>query len=498
MSEQMDKQEYKMKMDELSLELAQLQRSCKEAGIPVMIVFEGLDAAGKGTMISQLIRPLDPRGFQVHATGRETAEERLYPFLWRFWNRTPAKGRIAVFDRSWYRKVMQERFQNPLISAELSHAYEEIKAFEKQLTDDGVILIKFFLTISKEEQRKRFNKLAAKKETAWRVTVADRARHEAYEEYQELCKEAVAATDRPEAPWYVVDSHDRRSASVKILAAVVEYIKNKYDELTAVISEPPAEQTDPVPVISESVFDAVDLEAMLTREVYQQQRKKLQKKLTRLHGLLYQQRIPVVLAFEGWDAGGKGGAIKRLTEKLDPRGYVVNPVASPNDIERQHHYLWRFWQTMPKAGHIGIYDRSWYGRVMVERIEGFCTRAEWQRAYDEINAMEQHLVHSGAIVLKFWMHIDKDEQLRRFEARQNDPAKAWKITDEDWRNRDKWDAYEVAVNEMIHYTSTPYAPWIIVAGNSKYYARIKVLENVIDYIEKGLQEHEISQKSDHE
>ena len=226
----------------------------------------------------------------------------------------------------------------------------------------------------------------------------------------------------------------------------------------------------------------------MPKEVYEERLKELQKKMEHLHGELYRRRIPVVLGFEGWDAGGKGGAIKRLTSHMDPRGYVVNPTASPSDTEKAHHYLWRFWRAMPKAGHIAIFDRTWYGRVMVERIEGFCTEKEWKRAYGEINAMEQDLVNAGAIVLKFWMQIDKDEQARRFEARQENPKKQWKITDEDWRNREKWDQYEVAVEEMLEKTSMPHAPWIVVEGNDKYYARIKVLECVTEAIEKRLKE----------
>ena len=240
--------------------------------------------------------------------------------------------------------------------------------------------------------------------------------------------------------------------------------------------------------MGESILSRADLSLSYTKEEYKQRLNELQKRIEQLHGELYRRRIPVVLGFEGWDAGGKGGAIKRLTEKMDPRGYVVHPTASPNDIERQHHYLWRFWMDMPKAGHVTIFDRTWYGRVMVERIEGFCTRQEWQRAYKEINSMERDLADAGAIVLKFWMQIDKDEQERRFKARQENPEKQWKITDEDWRNREKWEQYEEAVNEMLIRTSTPYAPWVVVEGNNKYYARIKVLETVVKAIEERLKD----------
>ncbi len=236
------------------------------------------------------------------------------------------------------------------------------------------------------------------------------------------------------------------------------------------------------------VLSGVDLSKSLTREEYKEKVGKLQKRLEILHSEIYRLRIPVVLGFEGWDAGGKGGAIKRLTSHLDPLGYQVCPTASPNDIERKHHYLWRFWNKVPKAGHIAIFDRTWYGRVMVERIEGFCTEDEWKRAYQEINEMEAHMANAGAVVLKFWLHIDKDEQERRFKERMAIPEKQWKITDEDWRNREKWDQYEIAVNEMLVRTSTTYAPWIVVAGNSKYYARVKVLQTVVDALEAKIRQ----------
>ncbi len=238
----------------------------------------------------------------------------------------------------------------------------------------------------------------------------------------------------------------------------------------------------------------MDLEKTMDREEYRKKLDQLQKRLERLHGDLYRYRIPVVLGFEGWDAAGKGGAIRRLTSHLDPRGYQVCPTASPSSTEKAHHYLWRFWTRFPKDGHIAVFDRTWYGRVMVERIEGFCTEEEWHRAYQEINDMEAHLVHSGAVVLKFWLHIDKDEQERRFNDRMKNPEKQWKITDEDWRNREKWDQYEEAVNEMLEKTSTEDAPWIVVEGNSKYYARIKVMETVADALEKKIKEVEKAKK----
>ena len=384
---------------------------------------------------------------------------------------------------------MVERYEKKTHKKDIPGVLEDIENFEKQLTDDGTLLIKFFLTISEKEQEKRFDKLLSKEETSWRVSKADKDRNKHYEEYARMADEMLTRTDTEYAPWTIIEAHDERYAAVKILTTVVEAFEERYEKEQ--ITQPRQidgkfGQND----LKESVLKKVDLSKRLDRETYEKKLDELQKKLTLLHSEIYAKRIPVVLAFEGWDAGGKGGAIKRLTRALDPRGYTVNPTSSPNDIERAHHYLWRFWTKMPKDGHIAIFDRTWYGRVMVERIEGFCTTQEWQRAFKEMNQMEQQLVNHGAIVIKFWMHIDKEEQERRFKERQENPDKQWKITDEDWRNREKWELYEQAVDEMMVRTSTVNAPWVIVEGNDKLYARIKVLETVVDALEKRLHHNE--------
>ena len=489
LSKTMDKKEYKKRMEVLEPKLARLQRELKSCNVPVMIVFEGFGGAGKGTQINHLIEPMDPRGFTVYSTQAETQEEQYHPFLWRFWNKTPEKGRIAIFDRSWYGKLLVERYEKKTHKKDIPGVLEDIENFEKQLTDDGTLLIKFFLAISEKEQGKRFDKLLSKEETSWRVSKADKDRNKHYEEYARMADEMLTRTDTEYAPWTIIEAHDERYAAVKILTTVVEAFEERYEKEQ--ITQPRQidgkfGQND----LKESVLKKVDLSKRLDRETYEKKLDELQKKLTLLHSEIYAKRIPVVLAFEGWDAGGKGGAIKRLTRALDPRGYTVNTTSSPNDIERAHHYLWRFWTKMPKDGHIAIFDRTWYGRVMVERIEGFCTTQEWQRAFKEMNQMEQQLVNHGAIVIKFWMHIDKEEQERRFKERQENPDKQWKITDEDWRNREKWELYEQAVDEMMVRTSTVNAPWVIVEGNDKLYARIKVLETVVDALEKRLHHNE--------
>ncbi|MCI9398420.1 MAG: polyphosphate:AMP phosphotransferase [Lachnospiraceae bacterium] len=487
LTKSLKKKEYKKRMVKLESKIAFLQRELKNLGVPVMIVFEGFGAAGKGTQINRLIQALDPRGFTVYSTDAETKDEKMHPFLWRFWTKTPEKGRIAVFDRSWYRKLLVDRYEKKTSKKEIPIILEEISSFEKQLTDGGTLVMKFFLDISEREQKKRFHKLMEKKATSWRVSDKDLDRNKHFQDYLEMADEMLTKTDSDYAPWTIVEAEDDRYATVKILSTVAAAFEDRYKkEKESKKKEREVDGRFDKSELNDSVLKKVDLSKKMEEKAYEKRLDELQKKLRLLHGKLYAKRIPVVLAFEGWDAGGKGGAIKRLTNALDPRGYTVNPTSSPNDIERAHHYLWRFWTKMPKDGHIAIFDRTWYGRVMVERIEGFCTTQDWQRAYKEINQMEQQLVNHGAVVLKFWLHIDKEEQARRFQDRQDNPEKSWKITDEDWRNREKWDLYEKAVDEMLVRTSTADAPWIIVEGNDKLYARIKVLETVVNALEKRM------------
>lgn len=489
LSKKVDKKTYRRVMDEAEEKLGLLQRECKDAGIPVILVFEGMGAAGKGVQINRLIQALDPRGFDVYACDRPTEDEQMRPFLWRYWTKTPAKGRIAVFDRSWYRSVQVDRFDGLTPEDKLGDAYQDILSFEKQLCDDGTVIMKFFLYIDKDEQKKRFKKLEGSKETSWRVTDEDWNRNKDFGRYLKMNEEMLEKTDTDYAPWVIIEAVDKDYAALKIASTVMDRLEYELEH-----SRPEEERTAQGQEakirerFKNGVLSGIDLSKSLTEEEYKTRLKKLQKRLAELHSELYRLRIPVVIGFEGWDAGGKGGAIKRLTSNLDPRGYRVNPTAAPNDIEKVHHYLWRFWNNVPKAGHIAVFDRTWYGRVMVERIEGFCSEAQWRRAYQEINEMESHMANAGAVVLKFWLHIDKDEQERRFRERQANPAKQWKITDEDWRNREKWEQYEEAVNEMLIRTSTTYAPWIVVEGNDKRYARVKVLQTVVDALEKKIKE----------
>lgn len=489
LNKNLSKSEYKEVETTYESRIGAIQRQLKEKNIPVIVVFEGWDAAGKGSLINQMILPMDPRGFSVHTIGDPQCDELRRPYLQRFWMKIPKRGGLAVFDKSWYHRTFEERINKSIDSSKLAEAYGEIRAFERQLTDDGYVIIKLFIHISKEEQKKRFNKLESNKATSWRVTKKDWKQNKNYDEYLEAVEETIRETDNEYAPWTIIEGTNRRFAAAKMYLTVLKVLENRLKLAEASKGEAASNNEKniyPMAEMNSSILKSVDLTLSLKKENYKKQLKEKQKRISELGYEIYRRKIPVVLAYEGWDAAGKGGNIKRLTKRLDPRGYEVIPVAAPNEYEMGHHYLWRFWKEMPKTGHIAIFDRSWYGRVLVERVEGLCSRDAWKRAFKEINEMEENLANAGTVIRKFWLEIDKEEQLRRFEERQKDPLKSWKITDDDWRNREKWDAYSEAVDEMLFRTSTSFAPWVIIESTDKYYARIKVLDEVIKAIESKL------------
>ncbi|HUX52003.1 MAG TPA: polyphosphate:AMP phosphotransferase [Spirochaetia bacterium] len=472
------KSDFNTLVETMSIRLGELQREVRARKTPVIIVFDGWEAAGKGTVMNNLIGCFDSRGFRVHALSAATPDEELRPYLWRFWQKLPAAGRIAVFERGWYEQVSAGTADRK----RREELYEDATSFERQLTDDGCLIIKFFLHITAHEQSRRFEKLASNDATSWRVTKGDRKQNTHYDRFLRHYDEMIARTDTEFAPWTLVEAMDERYATIKVFETVIARFEETEDAGTV---DAPASVHDSS-IESSSVLDGVDLSKSIDREIYQRRLLRAQKRLRLLEHEIYERRIPVVICYEGWDAAGKGGNIRRLTQALDPRGYEVIPVAAPTAEERDHHYLWRFWTRFPKAGHIAIFDRTWYGRVLVERVEGFCAESEWRRAFREINEMESEFERFGAVLVKFWLEIDSEEQLRRFTERQNTPAKQWKITDEDWRNREKRDAYRVAVDEMLLRTSTRGAPWTIVESNCKWHARVKSLETVIAAIERTL------------
>lgn len=469
--------ELKKEIEALSDELARLQRLMKKEEIPVIIAVEGWGASGKGILINNFILPLDPRGFCVYTIKDENDEESRYPFLRRFMTKTPKKGEISIFDRSWYRRVLNDHIEERVAPERFTQDIEEINDFEKLFTEDGFLLVKLFLNISKSEQKKRLKELSENKETAWRVTQDDIKHNKQYDKYEKVFHKIRELTDKKDAHWKIVDANDLDEASVNIMKYLAEVFAKKLSEHE---NKPKIERADMKKTPETAHLSSVDLSADIEKKDYKKELFEYQEKLSRIHNRLYLKKQPVAVIFEGWDAAGKGGAIKRLTQAFDPRGYRVVSTPAPTPDELAHHYLWRFWNNIPKTGHIAIFDRSWYGRLMVEPIEGFCNSEEYERAFNEINNFEKHLTNSGMKVIKFFIHISPDEQLKRFYDRKNNPLKAWKLTDEDFRNREKWDEYVYAIERMIENTSTPYAPWHIIAGDSKKYARIEVQKTVIN------------------
>ncbi|CAM2008423.1 polyphosphate:AMP phosphotransferase [Acanthopleuribacter pedis] len=484
-----DKTTYKSEMKVLNRELRKLQHQCWSANLPVVIVLEGWAAAGKGALIERMTRSLDPRGFEVHPIWPADEEEQCYPFLWRFWRRLPHRGSFGIFYHSWYTRLLEDRIFDRVEENQIPRDIDHINNFERLLVDDGYVVLKFWLHLSKKELKGRLKAYGEREEQAWRVRDEDWAQAKNYKNYRRLAEEMVVRTSSGVAPWLLVEADDRYWCRLKVMRTMVSALKGALERR---LKAAPADHRIALPVTEAMPSDflaGVDLSQTLSPEHYKERLGKAQVKLLRFQRKIFKNKVPVLVLFEGWDAAGKGGAIKRLTAVLDPRSYKVHTFAKPSEEALAHPYLWRFWRRIPPAGTIGIFDRSWYGRVLVERVEGLAGDWEWQRAYREINEFETQLVDAGVVLVKIWLHIDGDEQLNRFEARKNNEYKSYKLTDEDWRNREKWDSYYLAVNQMIQRTTTVRTPWTLVAGNDKLHARVKVIETLTDALEVGLARH---------
>ena len=479
LSKKTDDKTFVKEIAPLRIRLSQLQRELRDRRVPLVIVFEGWNASGITHATGELIQNLDPRGFTLHSIGSPTDEERARPLLWRFAVRTPAKGRIAIFARGWYSRMLAEQLNSIDWKKSMKEGICAINSFERQLFDDGAVVLKFFLHIGEEEQRKRLNERENDPLTSWMITRGDWDFHRHYSLYLPVIGEIIEKTDRPGAPWTIVEATDRNYATLAVYSAVVKALEKR----VAGKKEPAKGDLKggiEIPKKAEAKRRSSAPETY-SRQEYTDLLSGYQDRIRTVQYGLYKRKIPLVIVYEGWDAAGKGGNIVRLVRQMNPRGYDVVPVARADATELDHHFLWRFCNRCPKAGHIAVFDRSWYGRVLVERVEGFCTEAEWKRAYTEINEMETAYVAAGGGLIKFWLEIAKDEQLKRFRARQKDPLKQWKITDEDWRNREKWDSYGKAVDEMLDKTSTKAAPWTVIESDDKLYARLKTLKTVIGY-----------------
>jgi polyphosphate:AMP phosphotransferase len=486
------KDEYTEISEPLIQRTGELQREVRKRGKAVIIVFEGWRGSGISQIVNKLLHAFDPRGVRVYAIDEPDDLDRDHTLMWRFWTKVPPYGQISIFDRSWYTSMIIEHFDRSQMDELPPDCISDIIAFEQQLAGDGNLIIKFFLHISKQEQKKR---LSDKEDDPFTYQPRYLRRKEGiyqYGSYLPVIEKMLMKTDLPITPWVIVEAEQIKYAHVKVLRTINSMIEGWIQNLEN--SPPDNSQYLAVKGVMQNlgesnILDTVDLSQGYTKEDYKPLLEKYQDDLLKLQFAVYRQGIPVVIVFEGWDAAGKGGCIIRLTNPLNPRGYVVEPIGPPNDYEKLHPYLWRFYPRFPRKGHITIFDRSWYGRVLVERVEKLCREDEWQRAYHEINAMEERMARNGVVIIKFWLHIDQEEQLRRFTERENSEYKKWKITEEDWRNRDKWESYEHAVNAMIRKTSTPEAPWTIIPANNKYYARIMTLRTVIDEIEKKIQDN---------
>ncbi len=475
-------EELQARLEEARRKLSAMQLQIKEHRLPVLVLFEGWGTAGKGSVIGKIIRNIDPRFFKVAAMSAPTQEEKRRPFLYRYFVQIPEAGKFTFLDGGWMEEITQDVLEERISEKEYALRIDSVKRFERQLTDNGYLVLKFFFHIEEKEQRKRIEALLKDRDTSWRVSDYDRWQNRHYEKCGKVFERYLNDTNTSTAPWYIVDSHSRRWAQLQVLEFLCQGIEVAL--CNSSLAVPLLQNTYPLKQMPR--LSQIPLDKSIREEEYRQELERLQARLGELHNRLYRKRVPLIIAYEGWDAAGKGGNIRRITEALDPRGFEVHPIASPEPKEKARHYLWRFWTRLPKTGHIAIFDRTWYGRVLVERIEGFCSANDWQRAYNEINEFEKELVDWGAVVIKFWVQIDADTQLARFNERQNTPEKQWKITDEDWRNREKWDAYETAVDEMLKKTSTAYAPWHILESVDKKYARIKALKIVIQELEKKL------------
>lgn len=488
--------EYKKNIKILDFKLGELQRKAWKLKIPIIFVFEGWHASGMGEDINRFILPLDPRGYDYHTMTFKCYEDALNPFLPYYWTLTPIKGKIGIFDRSWYSRAIIKHIRMEKNDT-LWKCLEEINWFERQLSDDGYLILKFFLHVSKKEQEERLKEYK-KKGIPLILNECEKKKGEEngkeldfiheYDEYLPIVEKILETSDKPNAPWILIEANDEHFATLKIISTATQVIETFIESMicTQKLKDLKYQNTavSKLSEIHDSVLDKGDLSKTISPEEYRESKKLYQQKLETLQYELYRKKRSMILVFQGWDAAGKGGDIHRLVQELNPRLYRVVPVGPPTDIEKAHHYLWRFCDKVPEVGHITIFDRSWYERVLVERVEGLCSEEEWQRAYTEINEFEYILTGTGTIILKFWLQIDRDTQLKRFEARENDPHKRWKLTEDDWRNRSKWDLYKIAIDEMIFKTSTPNAPWTIIESDDKHYSRIRILKTISEAIEK--------------
>ena len=481
-AEKLSKADYEAQVDVLRLELLNAQFDLRHSTFSLPILLTGIDRPAIEYTYQLLHEWLDARYIDANPGLEPTAEERERPFVWRHSQMLPPNGRIGLFLDGWVKDLIGRRLLGEIDQAKFDQRLGEMQVFTHALVDDGHVPLRFFFDLSKSEHRKRLKKADREAERQWRVAESERRFVERYDDARKPIADLLAATNSGEVPWITFEDGDRRERNLIIGRAIRDAILAGIERSKAPASEPVL----PPPPSNKCALEKVDLSQRMSKGEYRKRMDRLQPRLRKLALTARQKGRTSILAFEGWDAAGKGGAIRRLTGCMDARDYKVVPIAAPSEEEKSHHYLWRFWKQYPRAGRMLIFDRSWYGRVLVERVEGFATRAEWMRAYEEIRNFEEMLMENGSPLCKFWLHIDPNEQLRRFQEREKTGYKKYKITEEDYRNREKWHDYETAGNEMVNRTDTPAAPWHIVPANDKRSARVQVLETVCDALEASL------------
>jgi polyphosphate:AMP phosphotransferase len=492
----LEKDVYKSQVPTLRAELLDAQQQLLNAPFPVIVLFAGVDAAGKSETASLLNEWMDPHWIVTRGYIDPSSEELERPRLWRYWRDLPPHGRIAQFLSAWYSSPIRHRVARRISTAEFDVVLDEIAAFERTLTDDGAIILKFWMHLGKEAQKKRFKAWEKDPLRRWRVG-KDSWRHwRMFDKFIAAADRAIRRTSTDHAPWQIVEGEDDRYRSVAVATALRDAIRRGLERVPPARHRPASRKrvrpsTGLGPALARlerdfNVLDRLDMGQRLDPKRFDEALERQQGRLNLLQRQALEERVSTIVVFEGWDAAGKGGAIRRITGALDARDYQVIATGPPTDEEKVRHYLWRFWRHLSRAGRITMFDRSWYGRVLVERVEGFATEDEWRRAYGEIAHFEEQLTSHGILLVKFWIHVTKDEQLRRFRERKRTEHKRWKIGPDDWRNRGRWTDYVMAVDEMVARTSTRVAPWTLVEGNDKNFARIKVLKTLADRMEKRL------------
>ena len=481
---QVSKESWDREIPALREALLDAQYDLRTARFPVIILVAGVDGAGKSETVNALNEWMDPRHIQTHGLDEPSDEERERPHMWRYWRMLPPKGKIGIFDGSWYTWPILERAHGRIKTSDLDQDMARVARFEQMLIQEGALVLKFWMHLGKEQQKKRLKNLEKDPKTRWRVTPRDWKHFEMYDTFRNVAERALRSTSTADSPWIVVEATDPRYQKLTVGKVILEKLRARLDNPAP--SAAPVHPAPPAALDGLNILRALDLTKRMEKRDYEEELLTLQGRLNLLTRNRNFKKHSVVLVFEGVDAAGKGGGIRRITQALDARTYRIQPVAAPTEEERAQPYLWRFWRNLPRRGKVMIFDRSWYGRVLVERVEGFCSEADWQRAYSEINDFEYQLARNGTILLKFWLSISQEEQLRRFEERQATPFKRFKITEEDWRNREKWPAYERAICDMLDRTSTEIAPWTLIESENKHYGRIKILKTLVRRLEEEL------------